>query len=299
MNTHGAQPAHEDRAERFRAAIDKAARMVSADRTDLVVVVGPNHFRGLWLDLMPAFTIGVGAVEGSGESGTLLGPLRTDPDAARAICEHLVGAGFDMAFSNRLQVDHGITQAVQLLLGDAHVAVVPLLVNAFAPPLPTLGRCLELGSALGDAVAALPGDRRVTVIASGGLSHQLPWPDWRHPASEDERFMVEAWSAGREHWTEFEARRRQLVLGAAPHIDTEHDNELLELLATGRLGELRGRDEELARRAGNGGSEIRAWLVMAAATGHRAARRLAYEPMPEWLTGMAVAITDDESTERG
>lgn len=291
MNTHGARPEHAERAARFRAALAEAAAALVADEVDLAVVVGPNHFRGLWLDLMPAFTLGVGEVEGSGDGGTRAGPLEGDPEAAMALCEHLVGAGFDLAFSKRLQVDHGITQASELLL-DAHVPVVPLLVNVFAPPLPSLARCLALGDALGDAIGRLPGGRKVAVIASGGLSHQLPWPDWRQPRSADEELMVEAWSAGREHWREYEARRRALVVAAPPRIAPDFDEEVLRSFASGALSGFSGRDDEVLARGGNGASEIRNWLVAAASAKHRSGRRLVYEQLPEWLTGMGVAMTD-------
>jgi 2,3-dihydroxyphenylpropionate 1,2-dioxygenase len=292
MNTHGALPEHHDKEERFRAALADAAAILAADSVDLAVVVGPNHFRGLWLDLMPSFTLGVGAVVGSGESGTRAGPIEGDRDAALALCEALVDAGFDLAFSNRLQVDHGITQASELLFTTRAVPIVPLVVNVFAPPLPTFRRCLELGSALGAAIGQLPGERRVAIIASGGLSHQLPWPDWRNPVGEDELLMVEAWSAGAARWQEYEARRRALVVAARARIDSELDAEVLGRFTSGEMANLAGRDDETLRRGGNGASEVRSWLVAAAAAGHRRGRCLAYEALPEWLTGMGVAVTD-------
>ncbi|MCU1489589.1 MAG: 3-carboxyethylcatechol 2,3-dioxygenase [Acidimicrobiaceae bacterium] len=295
MNTQGSAPGHEEREKRFRAGLSEAAETLAAEGVDLAVVIGPNHFRGLWLDLMPAFTLGVGEVIGSGDSGTLAGPLPSDPQAALSLCEHLVESGFDVAFSNRLQVDHGITQAAELLLGGLAVPVVPLLVNVFAPPLPMLGRCLELGAALGQAITALAGGRRVAVIASGGLSHQLPWPDWRRPASEDERFMVEAWGAGREHWRDYEARRRELVVAAPARIVPDFDEEALDRFCAGTLAAFAGRDAEVLERGGNGASELRNWLVASAAASHRPGRRLAYEQLPEWLTGMGVAMSDGPS----
>jgi 2,3-dihydroxyphenylpropionate 1,2-dioxygenase len=36
---------------------------------------------------------------------------------------------------------------------------------------------------------------------------------------------------------------------------------------------------------------------MAAALEHAPGRRLAYEPMPEWLTGMAVAVVEPQPRE--
>ena len=89
-----------------------------AARPDVAVIVGPNHFRGLWLDLMPAFVLGVGEVVAAGEHGTPEGPLPADPAFARELLDALYEDEFDVAFSGRLTIDHGITHAVQYLLTD-------------------------------------------------------------------------------------------------------------------------------------------------------------------------------------
>lgn len=293
MNTQWEAVDHLPRAHAFRDALGEAAGALEAAAPDLVVIVGSNHFRGFWLDLMPPFTIGVDEVIASGEHGTPSGPQAVDPDAARALCEHVMGAGFDLAFSAKLQVDHGISHAVQYLVPGG-VPVVPIVVNAFAPPLPPMRRTLALGDALAAAARALPGDRRVAVIGTGGLAHAIPFPDWRRPEGDDEEFLVESFREGRGRWEDFEARRRPLVVNAPPRLNTDFDERVLDLLGAGKLATLPDElgDDELVAVAGNGGNEIRAWLVMAAALGHAPGRTLAYSPMPEWLTGMAVAVVD-------
>lgn len=293
MNTHWDRVVHRDRAERFRDALHAARDALAAAAPDAVVVIGSNHFRGFWLDLVPPFTMGVGEVVASGESGTPKGPLHVDVDLARALAQSVVDAEVDLAISARMQVDHGQTHAVQYLLAGLDVPLVPVVVNMFAPPLPTLRRCATLGRALRTAVEALPGDRRIAVVASGGLSHRLPWPDWRAPQSDDEHFMVEAWLNGRTHWEDYEGRRREIVLSAEAVIDEEWDRHVLELVEAGRLPELTSwTTERIGQVAGNGAQEVRAWVAMSAALGDAPGRSLAYEPMPEWLTGMAVAVVD-------
>ncbi len=293
MNTHWQEVESEPRAHRFRDGLKRAREAVAAAEPDVAVIVGSNHFRGFWLDLLPAFTIGVGEVVASGESGTPKGPQRTDPGFAQALAGAVVERDFDLAFSARMQIDHGQTHAVQYLLDGVDVPIVPLVVNVFAPPLPSMPRCLALGHALGAAVAELPGDRRVVVIGSGGLSHELPFPDWRAPVGEDEEFLVQAWLNGREDWQSYDPRRREIVRAAAPGVNPLFDAEFLSLLEAGRSAELAQRTSaELEAEAGNGAQEIRTWLVTAAACGHGPATTLAYEPMPEWLTGMGVALIE-------
>jgi 2,3-dihydroxyphenylpropionate 1,2-dioxygenase len=300
MNTHWDRTVHPDRAERFRDALHAARDRIAAARPDTAVIIGSNHFRGFWLDLIPAFTIGVGEVVASGESGTPKGPQQVDRDLATHLAGSLLEQGFDPAFSARLQIDHGQTHAIQYLLRDddgrSDVAIVPVVVNMFAPPLPTPARCHDLGKAIGRAVAEHTGPdgtgRRVAVIASGGLSHRLPWPkDWQRPEGEDEEFMVEAWLEGRAHWSDYDARRREIILAAEASINGDFDREFLARLENGDAAKLRDwTTERIEEVAGNGAQEIRSWLALAGALGDAPARTLAYEPMPEWLTGMAVSV---------
>ncbi|GII96905.1 hypothetical protein [Sinosporangium siamense] len=294
MNTHWDQVVHTDRAEAFRAALGTARQRIADARPDIVVIVGSNHFRGFWLDLIPAFTVGVGEVDAAGEAGTPKGPQRTDPAFAQALAADLVEAGTEVAISARLQIDHGQSHAIQYLLDGLDLPVVPLVVNVFARPLPTPARCVELGENLAAAVKRTAGDRRVVVIASGGLSHQLPWPsDWTDPHGDDEAFLVDAWINGRGEWERFDKRRREIIVAAQATIFPEFDRMFLDDLEHGNLRRYAAMTaDELEAAAGNGGQELRTWLVMAAALGFVPGTTLAYAPMPEWLTGMGVAVLD-------
>lgn len=293
MNTHWEQTVHLDRAERFRDGLHQARDLLAKARPDTVVIVGSNHFRGFWLDLIPSFTIGVGECIASGESGTPKGPQPVDVPLAQHVAETLVDTGFDIAFSARLQIDHGQSHAIQYLLQGLDIPIVPIVVNVFAPPLPTLGRCEQFGGALRSAIDSFAEDRRVAVIGSGGLSHRLPWPDWRDPHGDDEEFIAEAWLNGRDDWEKYDPRRREIIRAAEASINGAFDEEFLTWLENGeaaRLTELT--TEQLEDKAGNGAQELRTWLIMAAALGHGPAHRLAYEQLPEWLTGMGVAVID-------
>jgi 2,3-dihydroxyphenylpropionate 1,2-dioxygenase len=297
MNTQWGAVDHLERAHRFRNALHEAAAALKQAAPDAVVIVGSNHFRGFWLDLMPAFTIGVGEVISSGEHGTPAGQLSSHGPLGQQLCNALLQREFDVAFSARLTVDHGISHAVQWIVKNSGAPIVPLVVNCFAPPLPSLRRTRALGEALAEALEAATTCQRIAVIATGGLSHQLPFPDWRAPVSEDDEYLVESWRLGRGRWQEYEQRRRSIVVQAPPRINEAFDQAFLELLASGRLQEFPSlySNEELTGMAGNGAAELRAWQIMAAALGYRPGRLLGYSPMPEWLTGMAVALIDGEA----
>ncbi len=296
MNTRWDEVDHLDRAHAFRDGLAAAKEQLTAAEPDLVVIVGSNHFRGFWLDLMPPFTMGVDIVEAVGEHGTPSGPQPTDRGRALAIHQALLDRDFDVAMSTNIQVDHGISHPVQYLVPDG-VPIVPLVINVFGPPLPSTRRCLALGDALRAAIGDLPGAGRVAVIGTGGLSHQIPFPDWRTADGPTEEFLAESFRSGRGRWQEYEEKRRPLVVGAPPRLNEAFDEEFLGWLETGQLGGFAEHysDDLLTERAGNGGNEVRAWLLMAAALGHHPGRTVVYSAMPEWLTGMAVAVIDPKA----
>ncbi|MGW0043524.1 DODA-type extradiol aromatic ring-opening family dioxygenase [Rhodococcus sp. NPDC003348] len=301
MNTHWDEVDHLPEAHTFRDGLAAARDALAAARPDAIVILGSNHFRGMFLDLMPAFTVGVGEVLGAGEAGTPGGPLPVDTDLARTVVDGLVAADFDPAFSLRLTVDHGITHSLQHLVPALDIPIVPVVINMFAPPLPSLWRCHDLGRVIGAAINGDGADRRVAVIASGGLSHRLPWPKWFAALSDDDRFLVEAWLNGRTSWSEYEVRRRQIIRAAEPDINDGFDQWFLNLLETGDVTPLlEWSDERLEKEAGNGAHELRAWIAMTAALsvpGPVSGRTLAYGAVPNWLTGMGVSLLTPTTTE--
>ena len=195
-----------------------------------------------------------------------------------------------MCFSTRFTIDHGISHAIQYLTKGNQIPVVPIMVNSFAPPLPSLERCLELGAAIRRAVKTLPDGFKVAVIGSGGLSHQLPFPDWRAPKSDNDEFLVDSWKNGRGDWQRYEKRRRAIIVNAPPDLNEDFDRSFLAALGNGAtIDWVSGiSEDELVETAGNGANEIRNWLVMHAAIDFASGQTLAYSPMPDWLTGMGV-----------
>ncbi|MEJ2889703.1 2,3-dihydroxyphenylpropionate 1,2-dioxygenase [Actinomycetospora aeridis] len=272
-------------AARVRAAVTRLA-------PDTVVVVGPDHFHGNFYDVMPPFVLGVEEAVGFGDFGSTSGPLPVAADLAWSVYDGLTDAGFDLALSYSLTVDHGIVQGYEMVTGGTSVPLVPLVVNTAAPPLPTLGRCVALGRALGAALTAAPGGR-VLLVASGGLSHWLPSNDPRDPTvAGDKRASL---IHGRRDAQAFAAAREPKVraMGGDPdaRVNDAWDRWFLDRLTAGDLDAITelGHDG-LEKEAGTGGHEIRTWLVGAAAVA-TPLRWTSYEPVPEWITGMGSGAT--------
>ena len=210
---------------------------------------------------------------------------------ARPLLAALVGAGFDPRFSARLQVDHGITHAIQYVL-PAGLPVVPLVVNCFAPPLPPLARCAALGAAVATALAA----RRPR---SAGRRRRLrravappAVPGLAGPQSDDDEFLVASWLDGRGNWSDYEGAPPPDHHAAPPVLNERFDDDVLDHLDAGTMAELVGG----GRRSGRRRRQRRQRGAQVGRHGGRMrlgpGRRLCYSPMPEWLTGMAVALID-------
>jgi hypothetical protein len=92
----------------------------------------------------------------------------------RHLSTHLAAQGLEVAGfqSDGVPMGHAFAFVHSNLLRGSTIPVVPVLLNALYPPnQPTPGQCLEIGAAIGRAVEAFPGDARIGVVASGGLSH--------------------------------------------------------------------------------------------------------------------------------
>jgi hypothetical protein len=97
-------------------------------------------------------------------------------DLARHPIGCLQAADFDISVSASIPAGkaegHAYSYVHKFCMGGASVPIVPVLLNAYYPPnQPSPARCYALGSAMAGAVAAFPGDMRIGILASGGLSH--------------------------------------------------------------------------------------------------------------------------------
>jgi 2,3-dihydroxyphenylpropionate 1,2-dioxygenase len=278
---------------RFLADTTRVAEAVARLAPDAVVVIGPDHFHANFYDQMPPFVLGVEEAVGFGDFGSRSGPLPVATRLAWSVRDTLAEAGFDLSLSYALTVDHGITQGYEMVCGGRPVPLVPLIVNTAAPPLPSMPRCVQLGTALGEAIRGSDFPGRVLVVASGGLSHWLPSNDPRDPATAGAR--RESVIHGRANLEAFAAAREPLVraMGGDPntHVNVAWDGWFLKQLTAGELAPVTALgDEGLEEQAGSGGHEIRTWLIGQAAVGLPFVWT-SYEPVPEWITGMGIGTT--------
>ena len=277
-------------------AFDEARRFVADFDPELVVLFGPDHYNGFFYDMMPPFCIGTGA-NSIGDYGTASGALPVDRDAAYAIASGVLGDGLDVAYSERMQVDHGIAQPLEILFGSITAKpLVPVFINSVAEPLGPVTRARRLGEAVGRAAIAL--ERRVLVVGSGGLSHDPPVPRMATASPE----VVERLIANRKPTPEHRAEREQRVQSTAlkfavgeadiAPLNPDWDRRLMQLLAGGEFDEIDSwSNEEFVEKAGHSSHEVRTWIASYAALGAAGPYRVGtsfYRPIPEWIAGFGV-----------
>jgi len=274
----------------FRDAARAVGARVRDAQPDVLVVIGPDHFRSLFYVNMPAFCLGVGRVSGYGDWSTRTGELPSNPAFARALHRALLAADFDPSSSYDMTIDHGLTQPLDLCEMPAGLPIVPVIVNANAPPRPSLRRCFALGVALRQAIDAHPAPLRVAAIASGGLSHTPPGGDVENGSPETIARLIH----GAETVRADEPMRVQHILASvgtlARGINADWDRRLLARLEAGDGAALAAEltDAAIDAEGGNGGHEVRSWFVAAGMAGSAPFHTLSYAPIPELITGMSV-----------
>jgi protocatechuate 4,5-dioxygenase beta chain len=209
---------------------------IGAERPDVVILVYNDHASAFSQEIIPTFALGCAdsftpADEGFGRRPVPVVPGH--PDLAWHLAQSLIMDEFDLTIMNKLDVDHGLTVPMSLLLGrpDAWpVKVIPLAVNVIQYPPPTGNRCWLLGEAIRKAVSSYPDDLNVQIWGTGGMSHQLQGP-------------------------------------RAGFINTPFDIEFLDKLTSDPQALRRIPHITYLREAGSEGIELVMWLIMRGALG--------------------------------
>jgi 2,3-dihydroxyphenylpropionate 1,2-dioxygenase len=258
---------------KFRSALAKAADEVRRFDPDVVIVFGGDHRRA-FTTVVPAFAVALSAsiiAEGPHPAGALTVPSTL----ARGLCEHLLTEGFDVAVCRDIALDHAFAQPIRDLVGElAAKPVIPVAVNCATAPLPTGRRVIDFGAAVARFLDTV--NQRVLLIGTGGLSHSPPSLEVdAYELSDEERARIIA--AG--------------MADARKKIRPEWDAEVLKAMSTWDVAALIRLADSAQAQAGVGANEIRTWVAAGAAGGGRPVTPLVYEPVPEWITGMAVATS--------
>jgi len=181
-----------ERDEACLAGIKVLGDALKAAKPDVVVVFGDDQQEQFHDDNMPMFAIyhgeGLPVVKHNNlrpaawKDAEEKGWAETAPEyeAASDLADHLIraltDAEFDITRCNKLRAEIGVGHAFSFLyrrvLPGSKVPMVPVMVNTYYPPnQPTPKRCYAFGQAVRKAIETWDSNKRVAVLASGGLSH--------------------------------------------------------------------------------------------------------------------------------
>ena len=214
-------------------------RAYMADRDANVMIVFSNDHLLNWpINNLPSYTVGIGS-EHVGPADWYDSWLNQEekyrvaghPELARHIVNACAKKGLPTAHLRDMKFDDGISVPTCWLNPDNKMKLVPISINAACPPIPTPAEVYEVGKLMREVVQSFPGDDRVVLVGSGGLSHEPGGP----------RYF---------------------------YIDDDFDQWFLDLMAEGDHEKvLRECTFEKMEEAGSGGTvELIAWILVMAAT---------------------------------
>ena len=154
-------------------------RWMAERKPDVLVFFYNDHATTFLFDHYPTFALGVGEeypIADEGQGPRPVPPLRGHAPLARHMAVSLVNEEFDISVFQGLPIDHGCHSPLTMFwppAPDWPGKIVPVEINVLQHPLPTPLRCYKLGQAVRRAVESWPGDLKVVVVGTGGLSHQL------------------------------------------------------------------------------------------------------------------------------
>jgi catalytic LigB subunit of aromatic ring-opening dioxygenase len=177
-----------------QAGVEHLKDAVRRAELDALIVVGDDHKELYQDDNLPSFVVYHGKTIRNVPLDGFKGPdwarrataryyeeggardYPVDSGLARHLIEELVEREFDPVSSDALPAGKGEGHAFgfvrKRLMEDQDLPVVPVLINTYFPPnQPTPRRCWKFGQAIRAAVESYPGDARVGIVGSGGLSH--------------------------------------------------------------------------------------------------------------------------------
>ena len=212
-----------------------------------------------FIDNMPAFGIGMfdefsGPIESkTRDFGVPYRNVPSDLGFSRYLIERGLDEGVDWAVTESWEVDHGIMVPLFRLDPEARFPMVPIFINCAAPPLPSPKRCYAVGRWLADVIGRWDADKRVAILATGGLSHSVG-------------SLQQGW------------------------IDEDFDHRFLDDFCAGRGEALASFPDREIAATGSATGEIRSWIVLAGAFAGRTAEQVMYEPIRGFDTGCAQCL---------
>ncbi len=229
------------------------ARRIGALQADTAIVIGCDHYILYGTECLPPYVISAGEIDGPVDQlpGLKRAPIASHPDLGLHILHEGQKTGFDWTVGRSMAVDHSVAIPHHYMIKpNTGMRTVAVMLGCGVDPYLPMQRAYALGEHIAGAVRTYPGDERVVVIGSGGISHHVGSARMGEVNPVFDRMVLDAITAG--------------------------DKETLIGLS----------DERILEEGGNGAMEIRTFACAMGALNASGGTVTAYEPIPEWITGM-------------
>ncbi|KQZ57918.1 protocatechuate 3,4-dioxygenase [Rhizobium sp. Root149] len=232
------------------------AARISELKADTAIIIGCDHYILYGTECLPPYVISTGELDGPVDQlpGLKRGPIACHAELGTHICREGFESGFDWTVGRAMAVDHSVAIPHHYMIKpNAGIKTVAVMLACGVDPYLPMKRAWELGEQIAAAVKSFPGNERIVVIGSGGISHHVG----------DERMG---------------------------EVNPDFDQRVLAAITSGDKQAMLGfTDEIILSEGGNGAMEIRTFACAMAAVGAAGGQVVAYEPITEWVTGMGFA----------
>src|SRR6202162_3650451 len=177
--------------EHVREVAADIGRSLRALQPDLWIIFSNDHAEQFFHNAAPPFTVHVGG-EASGQFAGRNFHWKIPSEISFEIVRQLYRQNFDPAFTSTAKIDYAI--GIPLTHIGHTGPVLPIYVNAYLPPQPTMERCYQFGQAVARTVTAL--GLKTVILSSGGMSHFPGTDRYANPELAWDRRVLEKLAAG-------------------------------------------------------------------------------------------------------
>src|ERR1043166_6330793 len=186
-------PETEDKAnvEKVRKVAAEIGERLRAQKPDLWIIFSNDHAEQFFHNAAPPFTVHVGG-EATGDFAGRKFHWKIPSEIGFELVRQLYRQNFDPAFTSTAKIDYAIGIPLTHL---GHTGpVLPIYVNAYLPPQPTMERCYQFGQAVARTVTAL--GLKTVILSSGGMSHFPGTDRYSNPELAWDKRALEKLAAG-------------------------------------------------------------------------------------------------------
>ena len=179
----------------IQAVLDVATKIgaeLRALKPDLWIIFSNDHAEQFFHNAAPPFTIHVGG-DAKGHFAGHDFHWQVPGEVGLQLVRELYKQGFDPAFTSTAKIDYAI--GIPLTHIDHTAPILPIYVNAYLPPQPSMERCYAFGQAVARAVTLM--GLRTVILASGGMSHFPGTDRYGNPELDWDRAVLNKLAEGR------------------------------------------------------------------------------------------------------